>query len=667
MAAFGLTKIFGAEDDAMRTSGSPDRTADWQNASEPDRSGASAEVRDVSGPLEHRRTGRVWSRAVGRGRRRPDRVVPPKRRGIRRFLTWRKALAAVVSVCLLLAGTFTALYVAIDIPQANELAKAQSNVYLFSDGSRLARTGEINRETVPLDRVPENVQLAFVAAENKDFYTDSGVSFSGTARGILNTLTGQGTQGGSTITQQYVKNFYLSQEQTVTRKVKELIISLKVDQRNAKSDILAGYLNSSYYGRQAYGIQAAARAYYHREVEQLTVEQGAYLAALLQAPSQYDWAIAGPQGKKLVTQRWNYVLDNMVGQKWLDRTARQRMTFPVPVAPNPAAGLSGQTGFLVDAARRELMASGVSEQELAGGGWRITLNIDPDRQQALEKAVSAATGRAESGNASGNPAEAGRGPVDKNMQAGAVSVDPRNGHVVALYGGDGKRRYLSNATRSDYQAGPTFQPVVLAASMEAKSEESRQAGPVDVKDTANALGMDLESSDLASPQALSLGLMGASPMELAGVYASFRHDGDKVTPSIVKSAQREGENTRLRDPVGGRAISSLAAETVTEVLNSDAGRDDATSGVWTEDGWQQVTQKSGRSDDRKAEWFVGSTDTLLTTIGLFGEDVTTGKQVSLKTIGEGYPAKIWGAYSQEALGGGETASPASAPPSIAPR
>ncbi|WP_309228488.1 transglycosylase domain-containing protein, partial [Streptomyces lunaelactis] len=107
-----------------------------------------------------------------------------------------------IALCALVTGSFTVLYFAIDIPRANDLAKAQSNVYLFSDGSRLARTGEINRETVPLGRVPEGVRHAFVAAENKDFYSDSGVSLSGTARGILSTLTGQGTQGGSTITQQ---------------------------------------------------------------------------------------------------------------------------------------------------------------------------------------------------------------------------------------------------------------------------------------------------------------------------------------------------------------------------------------------------------------------------------------------------------------------------------
>ncbi|MFI2351617.1 transglycosylase domain-containing protein [Streptomyces sp. NPDC019443] len=631
----------------MRTRWSPDRTSGRQKASEvSSEAGASRGARGA-----HRQT-RAW---------RPRRKVG-KRTGtgrFRRFLTWKKALACVVTLIVLLAGGFTVLYVSIDIPQANELAKAQSNVYLYSDGTRLARTGEINRETVPLGRVPKDVQHAFVAAENKDFYSDSGVSLSGTARGILSTLTGKGKQGGSTITQQYVKNYYLSQEQTVTRKVKELVISLKVDRQNSKDDILAGYLNSSYYGRLAYGVQAAARAYYHREVEELSVEQGAYLAALLQAPSQYDWAIAGPEGKRLVTERWNYVLDNMVDEGWLDRDARQRMKFPEPVAPKPGAGLSGQSGYLVDAARRELMASGVSEQELAGGGWRITLNIDPDKQRALEQAATAGLGEgADAGTGADSDGDAdkasGEAAADGNRQAGAVSVDPRSGRIVALYGGrDYTRHYLSNATRSDYQAGPTFEPVAVAASMEVKTQDKDQYGTEHIEEISTALGLDVDKGDFASPEATSLGLMGASPLELAGVYSSFHHEGRKVTPSILKSAQRDGESTHLRGAIGGQAIDPRTADLVKSYLSGGVGRRGIDGPLTPGVSEQAVTTTSGRTDDRKAEWFIGSTNDLVTAIGLFGEDATTHKQVTLKNIGDGYPAQIWSGYTKRGLHDGQ--------------
>ncbi|MET4927445.1 transglycosylase domain-containing protein [Streptomyces sp. PSRA5] len=564
---------------------------------------------------------------------------------IRRLLTWRKALAALVTLCFLIIGSFTVLYLVIDIPRPNEQVKAQSNVYLFSDGSRLARTGEVNRESVPLDRVPEDVRRAFVAAENKDFYTDSGISLSGTARGIFNTATGGAKQGGSTITQQYVKNYYLSQEQTVSRKVKELFISLKVDRHNSKDDILAGYLNSSYYGRLAYGVQAAARTYYGKEVEDLDVEEGAYLAALLQAPSQYDWAVASPADKKQAKARWSYVLDNMVGEGWLDKDDRRRMRFPVPVAPKASAELAGQAGYLVDVARRELIASGVGEQELAAGGWRITLSIEPKRQGALREAVAAGL------------STSGRGPKSKapqrdpDRQAGAVSVDPKSGRIVALYGGhDYFKHYLNNATRADYQAGPTFAPVLLAAQIEAKQNGKGTLDPGTIRTTAKKLGMTADPAGFAAPQSMSLGLMGASPLEMAGVHATLANDGRKVTPSIVKSARRGDRTVDLPDPIGDRVIDSMSAQYAHASLS---GKARAGGAFWPDKTVPPLleaadasggTDASGHTDDRKAEWFIGSAPDLVTSIGLFGESAKTGKQVALKGIEDNPAARIWSVY-----------------------
>ncbi|MFF3326681.1 transglycosylase domain-containing protein [Streptomyces sp. NPDC002889] len=588
-----------------------------------------------------------------------------RRTGIRRFLNWRAALLSVASLGTLMVGGFTVLYVAIDIPQANDLARAQSNVYFYSDGTRLTRTGDINRESVPLDRVPLNVRRAFVAAENKDFYSDSGVSLSGTARGIFNTVTGKGKQGGSTITQQYVKNYYLSQEQTVTRKVQELVIALKVDRQTSKDDILAGYLNTSFYGRQAYGVQAAARAYYGKEAGQLTVEEGAYLAALLQAPSQYDWAAAGPEGRRLVMERWGYVLDNMVEEGWLDGATRQRMRFAPPLAPKPVSGLGGRAGYLVEAARRELMASGISEQELAGGGWRITLNIDPARQRALEQAV--ATG----GDASGvtgpsdpsgpSDADTPAGTEDADQQAGAVSVDPRSGRILALYGGrDYLKHFISNATRSDYQAGPTFGPVALAAKVDAAPDQRGTGRTTDVfahvRQTAVELGMNPQASGFTSPRSTSLGLMGVSPMEMAGVYATLANEGRKVTPSIVKSAQRGDESTNLPPSIGGQAVSAEAAGIVTGSLGSSFARADRLPVEGAAASAQPVAfvpTVTGPSDDRKAEWYISFSPELVTSLALFGEDARTQKQVALKGAGEGNAERIWSMYT--AMSGSEVA------------
>ncbi len=406
---------------------------------------------------------------------------------MRRLFTWKKILGAFFGFILLGMGAFIVLYLMIDVPAAgNDAAKLQSNIYKYSDGTVLARTGTVNREIVDLADVPKDVQRTFVAAENKSFYKDSGVDLKGTTRGLINTLSGKGKQGGSTITQQYVKNYYLDQNKTVTRKLKELVISLKVDREKSKDFILAGYINTNYYGRDSYGIQAAAQAYYRVDAKKLTVEQGAYLAALLQAPSQYDWAVASDDGKRRVTARWNYVLDNMVKKRWLDQATRSAMEFPVPKPPKGAPGLEGQTGYLVGAAKSELAKQLVkkgtaddaddAKAQVDAGGWTITLNIDRKKQAALEQAVKSQLT---------SKLDAKKRKVDGNVQAGAVSVDPKTGRVLAMYGGtDYFKHYISNATRRDYQPASTFKPIILAAAMEksARTQDGDLINPDTVYD-----------------------------------------------------------------------------------------------------------------------------------------------------------------------------------------
>ncbi|MGC5361181.1 transglycosylase domain-containing protein [Streptomyces sp. DT24] len=640
-------------------------------------------------------------RAQQRGARRA------KKTGIRRFFTWRKLLGAFFGFCLLIIGAFVALYLSVDEPAPNAEAKLESNVYKYGDGKILARTGRINREMVDLDKIPEKVRYTFVAAENKSFFKDSGVDLKGTARGLLNTVTGKGKQGGSTITQQYVKNYYLTQQPTVSRKLKELVISLKVDRRMHKEDILAGYINTSYYGRSAYGIQAAAQAYYGVDAEKLTVAQGAYLAALLQAPSQYDWAVASPTGKKLVTERWHYVLDNMVEEKWLDASERDALKFPVPHSPKPPLGMGGQTGYLVEAADAELRKQGVSEADLKAGGWTITLNIDEKKQKELVKAVER---QLESKiDRKGNK-------VDATVQAGATSVDPKTGAVVALYGGTGAtEHWISNATRQDYQPASTFKPLVFATALENGAETqdgdrigvntlydgtSRRpvegsdtpyapqneddtsygdvnvqeamdksinsvfaqmvvdVGPGKVKETALALGVP--DKNFPERPATALGTMYASTWDMAGVYATFDNHGKKVTPTIVKSAEHRGRSVDPVQGIGKQVLSRKSADTVTSVLS---GVVDNGSGHEADTSAYDAAGKTGTSENNRAALFAGYTPELSTVVALYGESPKDGGgQVSLtgtansgRANGGGFPAKIWADYTLRALNGGSDA------------
>ncbi|BBC33256.1 Penicillin-binding protein [Streptomyces graminofaciens] len=635
------------------------------------------------------------------------------------MFTWKKILGAFFGFCLLGMGAFIVLYLMIGIPKGNAAAQEQSNIYKYSNGKTLARTGTTNREIVDLAVVPKRVQRTFIAAENKSFYEDNGVDLKGMTRGLLNTLSGKGKQGGSTITQQYVKNYYLTQDQTVTRKLQELVISLKVEREYTKDDILAGYINTSFYGRSAWGIQAAAQAYYRVDAKKLDVAQGAYLAALLQAPSQYDWAVASKTSRKLVKARWNYVLDNMVEKGWLPKGERDDLKFPIPKQPQGAPGMEGQTGYLVDAANNQLARQLVSDGSVSDvdtalakirqGGWTITLNINKNKQTKLEKAVKERLT---------SKLDKKKRKVDAYIQAGAVSVDPKTGKVVAMYGGvDYFKHYSNNATRRDYQPASTFKPVILAAAVDEGAEtqdgdpiaantiydgDSRHkvmddgtpvgfnppnednvdygdvtvqtamnksinsvfaqmgvdVGMEKVMEVAGKLGMDTE--DMQAVPAQTLGSMGASPLEMAGIYATLDNHGKKVTPTIIASAKHRDGAVEFPDPIGEQVISENAADTVTSVLTGVV--DDGTAKTSVRDNpardGQQVAGKTGTSDENRSAWFTGYTPKLVTSVGLFGEDMSkNGKHVSMynavgvpRINGGGFPAQIWATYTFGVMG-----------------
>ncbi|MFD8786200.1 transglycosylase domain-containing protein [Kitasatospora sp. NPDC059599] len=642
----------------------------------------------------------------GSGGKKPRR---PKRAGWRRLIpTWRMTLLGFASALLLGVGLFALGVALVKVPDAHAAATAQSNTWLYSDGSVITRTGQTNRQNVTLDKVSPAAQHAALAAEDRNFYNEGAVNVQGLVRAAVNTAKGEGTQGGSTITQQYVKNTYLSQKQSVTRKVKELFIAMKVDATESKEEVLSGYLNTSYYGRGAYGIQAAAQAYFGVDASALNPAQGAYLATLLNAPSAYDVATATAAGKQNAVNRWNYVLDGMVKEGWLSADERAGTAFPDVRDPQPNPGLSGQAGYLVNAATQYLTTSGViSESELAKGGYTVKLSIDPGRQQALQDSVQAQL------RDTLNPDKRKK---DAAAQAGAVSVDPKSGAIVALYGGaDYVKHYVDNATRRDYQAGSTFKAIALAAAFEndAKTQDGRTVTPrtvydgtsgrkvrggkgtpyappnegdksygqitlqqaVDwsvnsafaqlaqdtglqkVKDTGVALGLPGNTPGLDPVPSIPLGAATPSVLDMAGVYATLDNGGKQITPWLVQSVDREGEAVTMPAHRTTQAISADTANRVTSMLQGVVSDPGGT-------GWRAkalgrpVAGKTGTTDDQKSVWFVGYTPELVTSVALFGQDPDTGAQVSLSGVGgiDGaaggqYPAQIWTGYMKAALKG----------------
>src|SRR3954464_14770614 len=228
-------------------------------------------------------------------------------------------------------------YAVTSIPSPNSIATRQATQILYSNGKPLARLGDTNRTNVTLKQVPPDVQHAVLSAEDRNFASEPGISPTGILRALFVDIKGGEVQGGSTITQQYVKNAYLTQERTFTRKFKEIFISVKLGNSKPKDEILTDCLNTIYFGRNAYGIQAASRAYFGKNVGSLDAAEGAVLAAVIRAPSFYDPSVNHAQAE----QRWHYVIDGMVKKHWLTPDKAAQLKFPKVQAANSQAARSG--------------------------------------------------------------------------------------------------------------------------------------------------------------------------------------------------------------------------------------------------------------------------------------------------------------------------------------
>ncbi|GAA3989622.1 transglycosylase domain-containing protein [Streptomyces plumbiresistens] len=362
-------------------------------------------------------------------------------------------------------------YALVSVPNIDQTATAQNNVYYWANGDEMVATGgETNRQNVNLSQIPKAMQYAVISQENKTFETDSGIDPKGIARAVFNMARGGETQGGSTITQQYVKNAMLNdQSQTVSRKFKEIFVSIKVGATVSKDKIMEGYLNSAYYGRSAYGIQAAARAYFNKDAVDLNEGECAFLAATLKGATYYDPAgaqsidpaNATPEANsKRALRQMQDTLDKMVEYGHLSPEVRAKYT-SLPDVKNPRSNneLSGQVGYLVDLAKAYLINNDViSADKMQQGGYSIYTTFDKKKVEELEKSVQKVQ------KANIKPKE--RPDTDTHVQFGGASVDPTTGAIKAIYGGeDATKHFTNNADATGAQVGSTFKPFVLAAAM----------------------------------------------------------------------------------------------------------------------------------------------------------------------------------------------------------
>lgn len=607
--------------------------------------------------------------------------VAPTRRKRRWF---RRLFLTGVLVALLGAGAFALAVVLTPMPDPNEVAASEATVVYWSDGTtEIGRLGDSTRRSVPLGDVPQDVQHAVLAAEDRDFYAHSGVSPIAVGRAIWNNVTGGSVQGGSTITQQYAKNAYLSSERSFLRKAKELVLSVKLETSTSKEQIFEDYLNTIYFGRGAYGIEAASLAYFGVPVAQLDYRQGAMLAALIKAPSALDPAV----DRKGLKARWAYVLDAMVESGWLTAQQRADATFPDVVKPKTSNRLGGQVGYLLEAVKADLRDLGFTDREIEGGGLRIVTTFDPLAQAAAEQAV----------------ADVGPTEGTEGLRIGLAAVRPGTGEVVAMYGGpDYVTSPINNATRAFAQAGSTFKPFALTAALEhgigldstwdgnspvevegysvrnygdtsfgtvtladatslsvntAYVEVEAEVGVDAVADAAYRAGLPTDTPG-GTPDALDLtfvlGTASPSGVDMAASYATFAARGQQVpATTVLRVYGRNGDLLHEWKPVREQVFASAVADTVTAALQQVIASGTATGAQAL---GRPAAGKTGTSNENRSMWFVGYTPQLSTAVLMAREDAD-GNPIPLDGIAGGapaygggsYPVAIWTAFTSAAL------------------
>jgi len=619
----------------------------------------------------------------------------PRAKSWRRFFSMKRALLVLLGLFLLGAAVFGVAYAATGIPQPNELANAQASIVYYADGkTEMARISEVggNRESVPLSKIPLHVQRALLAAEDRTFYQNNGVSPSGIGRSVVVALKGGPTQGGSTITQQYVKNYFLTQDRTVSRKVKEFIISLKIDQQESKETILANYLNTIYYGRGAYGIQTAARAYFGHDASRLTVAEGALLASVVRGPEFYDPA-KGAEQKARARARVNYVLDGMVSQGWLSPQERAKTRFPKTISRARVTN-AGPVGHVTEAVRKELEVKlHLTDTDIDRGGLRIVTTVDKRAQDSAVKAV------------------ADNMPTEKDaaqLHVGLAAIRPGDGAIVAMYGGkDGHN--LNSATQATMPGGSTFKVFGLLAALQKEistykrydghspqffpefkdGEEptgrianfnNEQFGRIDlraalahsvntvfaqlnieladggpqatgVRDAAILAGLPKNTSGLGTEMSNILGNASPHVIDMANAYATIAAQGQRATPYLITQVTSAGEGTDYKvDKQLSRAfdqkVTADVTEAMTHVVTEGTGQGARALG-------RPAAGKTGTSQKNKAVWFDGFTPQLSAAVGMYQGDGTKSIKVAgiNEFTGGDYPVRIWTAFMKGALEG----------------
>jgi penicillin-binding protein 1A len=610
-----------------------------------------------------------------------------RRRRIRKL-----RLLALLGVLLLLAGTAFTYGVIVAVgqqlhgldPFRNQHQQLDGYVYAGDGHTILAvLRGTQSRVLVQSDQISPWMKQAIVAAEDKRFYEHRGIDLRGMGRALLADLRHKSAvQGGSTITQQFVKNELTGSERTVTRKLKEAALAWQLEQNWSKDQILTAYLNTIYFGNGAYGVERAARTYFGHDALRLSAPEAALLAGIPEDPSLYD-PVAHPSAARA---RRTLVLRLMLQQRVI--TPRQYARFVAAPMPKPQdvhlSGVLGQAPYFGEYVKSQLIDR-FGAKQVFGSGFRVTTTIDLRLQNLARDAIHKWL------------------PSADGPQAALVALNPHTGAVLAMYGGNSFHHSQFNlAVQGERQPGSSFKPFVLAAALRqgisplstfvskptsiflgnrywevhnyegeylgtidlrvatAASDNSvfaqltKVVGPAAVAATAHDAGI---TSRLRGYFAIGLGGEAVNPLEMARAYATFADGGERVDGSVFGDIPRaitritdaKGDVLYANAPRAHRVLSPAEDEVLTQLLQgvvtSGTGRAAALPD-------RPVAGKTGTTENYGDAWFVGYTPQLVTAVwvGYPNELRPMLTEYHGKPVAGGtYPAQIWKSFMEAAL------------------
>ncbi|HVM00759.1 MAG TPA: transglycosylase domain-containing protein [Egibacteraceae bacterium] len=576
-------------------------------------------------------------------------------------------LLLVPGVLGLFGGVVLFFYFFTSVPLPEDVGEAGTVIYDVTGAEVATLQAQGSREDVALASLPRHVVEAVLAAEDAEFYSHPGISLPGIFRAaMVNVTSGQVTQGGSTISQQYIKNVTADDARTALRKVREAALAVKLEQQFTKDQILEFYLNSIYFGRGAYGIQAAAAAYYAKDAVDLTKAEAVQLAGILPSPSRLDPA-RDPAGSE---RRYRYVLDQMLTAGTLDAAEAGILAAEMPTPQEPRPIQFRDAPFFLDLVQRDLVARLGDEQVYRG--LEVTTTLDLGVQAAAEAAYH----------------EVLVPGVPEGATGALVALDPATGGVRALVGGKDHATDQVNMALAARQPGSTFKPFALAAWIEeGKSPESyfpapatytmpgvrvdgrpyeisnfggaafgqlslreatwrsvntvygqvfEKVGGTKMVDLARRAGIDgaMDPGD----SSVVLGTPEVTPLELAEAYNTFAAGGMHYEPITIQRVERDGEVLYSAPVRGDRAFSEQVAWTVTDVLqgvlrNGTARRADL---------GRPAAGKTGTTTNHADAWFAGYTPQLTAVVWMGNRD--DNRRMPGDPTGGELPAQVWRAF-----------------------